>query len=200
MIPAEPFLFALLACLAVLFAYGFYKTWHGAWRNTLRHLGFATLLVLVGFAIKSASVGSPHKQSLFYFDAYLQNMGSYSTNDTVYVSFTKSGPAWELLLEESPIWVYARDWHTTNLEDFVQIDVAHVFSDYPLEYTLEGATNYDFWVYCNYTPPSPVHTNGVWQTRAFEITVEGEDESNLTIAIPQSTIMQNKEEGEQINE
>lgn len=197
MIPAEPLLYALLACLAVMAVIGLCRIYRTAWRNTLCKLAPMTLVVLAIFAIKATNVGRPHKISYFNFDAYLQNQGSYLTNDTVVIQFSKSGPAWELALEDSPIWVYARDWSSTNVEDFIAIDTSHVFADYPMSYTLEGATNYDYWVYCDYTPPTPVHTNGVWQARAFEI--DGA-EPNLTIAVPQSTIMQNEEEGEQNNE
>ena len=72
------------------------------------------------------------------------------------------------------ILVYAREHGLTNASDYVELTPRRVFGDLPADYAIANATNYDYMVYLDYIPPSPVHTNGVFELHGFTIEGNGE--------------------------
>lgn len=99
-------------------------------------------------------------KSSFSFDTGLRNNGSYSTNDTVHVAWTYIG-----IPSASSVYIAYRETNTTNAWEDLGETVASALS---WDGTVQNATNYDYLVYTTYVPPSPVHTNGVWQGPVYE--------------------------------
>lgn len=96
----------------------------------------------------------------FSFDTGLRDNGSYATNDMVHVAWTYTG-----IPSASSLYIAYRESGTTNKwADLGETVVSALVWDG----TLANATNYDYLVYSTYVPPSPVHTNGVWQGPAYE--------------------------------
>ncbi|MBR4616172.1 MAG: hypothetical protein IKO55_11255, partial [Kiritimatiellae bacterium] len=53
--------------------------------------------------------------------------------------------------------------------DWAELTPRRLFGDLPADYAIANATNYDYMIYLDYIPPSPVHTNGVFELRGFVI-------------------------------
>jgi hypothetical protein len=110
-------------------------------------------------------------------DPYIQNAGSYLTNDVAHVSITKRT---NMLPDDTEILVYARQVDLTNATDWVRLEphltlAQHLLVEgvYSWEYALPNATNHDVLVAANFTPAPTVHTNGVWQIKGFMIPGSG---------------------------
>ena len=106
-------------------------------------------------------------------DPYIQNAGSYLTNDVAHVSIAKRT---QMLPDDTEILVYARQVDLTNATDWVRLEphltlAQHLLVEgvYSWEYSLPNATNYNVLVAANFTPAPTVHTNGVWQIKGFTI-------------------------------
>lgn len=109
--------------------------------------------------------------SLFTIDPYLADAGCYSTNDTVRIALSRNVA--ELPIEGSDVWVFSNDrLNPTN--ELGEIVWNQLLPSYPFEngfshdYTLVGATNFDYMVVLNYIPPAPVHTNGVFNLYGYD--------------------------------
>lgn len=99
-------------------------------------------------------------------DPYIQNNGSYLTNDVAHVAIAKRTP---ILPDDTEILVYARQVDLTEPTDWVRLSPHLTFADHPYDYALPNATNYDVMVAASFTPAPTVHTNGVWQMKGFTI-------------------------------
>lgn len=106
-------------------------------------------------------------------DPYIQDSGSFLTNDVAHVSITKRV---QMLPDDTEILVYARQVDLTNATDWVRLEphltlAQHLLVEgvYSWEYALPNATNHDVMVAANFTPAPTVHTNGVWQIKGFLI-------------------------------
>jgi len=99
-------------------------------------------------------------------DPYIQNDGSYLTNDVAHVAIAKRTP---ILPDDTEILVYARQVDLTEPTDWVRLSPHLTFADHPYDYSLPNATNYDVMVAADFTPAPTVHTNGVWQMKGFII-------------------------------
>lgn len=106
-------------------------------------------------------------------DPYIQDSGSFLTNDVAHVSITKRT---QMLPDDTEILVYARQVDLTNATDWVRLEphltlAQHLLVEgvYSWEYALPNATNHDVMVAANFTPAPTVHTNGVWQIKGFLI-------------------------------
>lgn len=111
-------------------------------------------------------------RSAFVIDPYLRNAGSFATNDVVHLELRSA--AIELPLQGSLVYLFAKDYYNpTNADGSVawnQVGVGRAFySAFSEDYSLANATNYDFSVWIDYTPPAPVHTNGVFNLYGFEM-------------------------------
>ena len=96
-------------------------------------------------------------------DPYIQNDGSYLTNDVAHVAIAKRTP---LLPNDTEILVYARQVDLTNATDWVRLSPHLTFADHPYDYSLQNATNYDVMVAADFTP-APTAT--CWQMKGFTI-------------------------------
>ena len=113
------------------------------------------------------------KGTVVVSDPYIQNAGSYLTNDIAHVSIAKRT---QMLPDDTEILVYARQVDLTNATDWVRLEphltlAQHLLVEgvYSWEYSLPNATNHDVMVAANFTPAPTVHTNGVWQMKGFTI-------------------------------
>lgn len=94
------------------------------------------------------------------FDTGLTDNGSMIANGTVHVAWRYSG-----IPSGSSLYIdYRLEGSTNEWENLAETTVA------ALEWngTLADATNYEYYVYTTYVPPTPVHTNGVWQGQVYE--------------------------------
>ena len=121
---------------------------------------------LAMFALAAACTIYARKGSVTVSDPYIQNDGSYLTNDVAHVAIAKRTP---LLPNDTEILVYARQVDLTNATDWVRLSPHLTFADHPYDYSLPNATNFDVMVAADFTPAPTVHTNGVWQMKGFTI-------------------------------
>ena len=121
---------------------------------------------LAMFALAAACTIFARKGSVTVSDPYIQDDGSYLTNDVAHVAIAKRTP---LLPNDTEILVYARQVDLTEPTDWVRLSPHLTFADHPYDYALPNATNYDVMVAASFTPAPTVHTNGVWQMKGFTI-------------------------------
>lgn len=131
-------------------------------------LGGRSNALLMLFALCAAVIyGGSKGGYVTVSDPYIQDNGSYLTNDVAHVAIAKRTP---LLPDDTEILVYCRDRDSTNAVDWVRLTPHLVFADHPFDYQLPGpATNYNVMVAANYSPAPTVHTNGVWSITGFVI-------------------------------
>ena len=146
-----------------------------------RRLRGASLAML---ALAVACTIFARKGSVTVSDPYIQNDGSYLTNDVAHVAIAKRTP---LLPNDTEILVYARQVDSTNVTDWVRLSPHLTFADHPYDYSLPNATNYDVMVAADFTPAPTVHTNGVWQMKGFTIPGTGKSAFPNTRTIRKET-------------
>lgn len=118
-------------------------------------------------ALCAAVIYGGGKGSIYISDPYIQDDGSYLTNDVAHVSIAKRTA---LLPDDTEILVYFRAADSTNAVDWARLTPHLAFADHPYDYQLPGpATNYSVMVAANYSPAPTVHTNGVWSITGFVI-------------------------------
>ena len=122
--------------------------------------------VAAAVALAVACTLFARKGTVTVSDPYIQNAGSYLTNDVAHVAIAKRTP---ILPDDTEILVYARQVDLTEPTDWVRLSPHLTFADHPYDYALPNATNYDVMVAASFTPAPTVHTNGVWQMKGFTI-------------------------------
>ena len=143
-----------------------------AWRGLGRRRGaFAALA-----ALAAACTILAQKTSIS-FDRLISDAGSYATNDVLHVAATNAGAYAAFDFSGSDLLVYRRERGLTNAADWVECLPRRKYGDLPADWHVPDATNYDYLVAVDYVPPSPVHTNGVFELRGFM--VPGEAPGNL---------------------
>lgn len=105
--------------------------------------------------------GPGQRPSRFFFDDYLSDIGSYSTNDIVHVASVKSSLQ---IPDDTPMHVYAALMGTTNWTELLP---SRTYADQPADWTLADATNYDYIVMLDWVPPAPVVTNDILTVNAL---------------------------------
>ncbi len=169
MIPATPLLIGLLLSLAALACV---KAWPLI-AATCKRMPRTTAAVLAAFAVHTAITAYPNAADKnapkIDIDALLRDAGCYATNDVLHVAVTNA-PAYAALdFSTSAVLVYARERGSTNALDWTELTPRRTFGELPADYTIANATNYNYMVYLDYIPPSPVHTNGVFELRGFVV-------------------------------
>lgn len=127
------------------------------------------------------------KTGRFYFDTYLTDAGSVLTNDTAHVAATKNSA---IIPDTTPVLVYARELAQTNAEDWVELMPRRTFAELPADYALENATNHNVLVSLDWTPPTPVITNLLFQATP-KIVLGDVATSNglIRIVVPRSVLI-----------
>lgn len=135
-----------------------------AWRGLGRRRGaFAALA-----ALAAACTILAQKTSIS-FDRLISDAGSYATNDVLHVAATNAGAYAAFDFSGSDLLVYRRERGLTNAADWVECLPRRKYGDLPADWHVPDATNYDYLVAVDYVPPSPVHTNGVFELRGFVV-------------------------------
>ena len=146
-----------------------------------RRLRRAALAIL---ALAAACTIFARKGTITVSDPYIQNAGSYLTNDVAHIAIAKRTP---LLPDDTEILVYARQVDQTNATDWVRLSPHLTFADHPFDYALPNATNHDVMVAADFTPAPTVHTNGVWQMKGLTIPGTGKSAFPNTKIIKKET-------------
>ena len=140
-------------------------------RNMRRKLKGSAAVAMAVLAVSCTLLA--RKGRVTVVDPYIQDAGSFLTNDVAHVSITKRV---QMLPDDTEILVYARQVDLTNATDWVRLEphltlAQHLLVEgvYSWEYALPNATNHDVMVAANFTPAPTVHTNGVWQIKGFLI-------------------------------
>lgn len=158
------------------------RHYRGLWRS-MSPLG--RIVAVLGVAIAAQYGGSKSFVGrVTVSDPYIQDAGSYLTNDVCHVAISKRTP---YLPDDTGILVWARELSATNAEDWVRLTPYLPLSAHPHDYELPNATNYNVLVASNYAP-STVHTNGVWSITGFIIPASSGKfsfERTRTVTIPE---------------
>lgn len=158
-----------VTALSHLLAVGLVLAAAAACRTVRRNLGrrrgaFAALAVLA-----AACAVLAQKSGTISFDRLIADAGSYLTNDVVHVAATNAAAYASFDFSASPLLVYARPVGSTNSADWAELEPRRTFGEQPADWHLPNATNYNVLVTVDYVPPSPVHTNGVYELRGFVV-------------------------------
>ncbi len=139
-----------------------------AWRRLGRRRG--VFAALAAFAVVATICAQkPGPTPVITVDALLRDAGCYATNDVLHVAVTNA-PAYATVdFSACPVLVYARPRGLSDAPDWTELLPRRTFGELPADYAIEDATNYNYMVYLDYVPPSPVHTNGVFELHGFII-------------------------------
>jgi len=157
----------MLACLAALAAMKTRRICRDVWRSfTGRRGAFAAL---AAFAVIATICAQKPNPPVITVDSFLADAGSYATNDVLHVAVTNAPAYAGIDFSSCPVLVYARPRGLSDAPEWEELLPRRTFSELPADYAIEDATNYNYLVYLDYVPPSPVHTNGVFELRGFVV-------------------------------
>lgn len=174
------------AALAFFFAIGLGLAAAGgiraAWRGLGRRRGVSA--ALAAFAVVATICAQKPGPSgpTITIDALLRDVGCYATNDVFHAAVTNAPSYAGVDFSDCDLMVYARERASTNAASWFELTPRKKFSQQPADYAIENATNFDYMVYLNYVPPSPVHTNGVFELYGFVIENEAQGEPDQLAA------------------
>lgn len=147
-----------------------------AWRNCEGRRGvFAALAILAAICSIVAQKPSPDTPTITV-DALLRDVGCYATNNVFHAAVTNAPSYAGVDFSDCDLMVYARERGSTDAASWFELKPRKKFSQQPADYAIENATNFNYMVYLNYVPPSPVHTNGVFELYGFVIENEAQGE------------------------
>ena len=114
---------------------------------------------LVALVLHGSTKPQPVPSATILWDAGLADSGSVATNDLVFLRAT-----YDLLLANDSLHVDYRTRGSTNALDWVRAYNGFVY-DLAAGFTVNvpDATNRVIWVWSEYIPPAPVHTNGEYR-------------------------------------
>ncbi len=153
-----------------------------AWRNCEGRRGvFAALAILAAICSIVAQKPSPDTPTITV-DALLRDVGCYATNNVFHAAVTNAPSYAGVDFSDCDLMVYARERASTNAASWFELTPRKKFSQQPADYAIENATNFNYMIYLNYVPPSPVHTNGVFELYGFVIGNEAQGEPDQLAA------------------
>ena len=153
-----------------------------AWRNCEGRRGvFAALAILAAVCSIVAQKPSPATPTITV-DALLRDVGCYATNNVFHAAVTNAPSYAGVDFSDCDLMVYARERASTDAASWFELTPRKKFSQQPADYAIENATNFNYIVCLNYVPPSPVHTNGVFELYGFVIENEAQGEPDQLAA------------------
>ena len=153
-----------------------------AWRNCEGRRGvFAALAILAAICSIVAQKPSPDTPTITV-DALLRDVGCYATNNVFHAAVTNAPSYAAVDFSDCDLMVYARERASSDAASWFELTPRKKFSQQPADYAIENATNFNYMVYLNYVPPSPVHTNGVFELYGFVIGNEAQGEPDQLAA------------------
>lgn len=157
-----------VTALFFLLAVGLVLAAAAAFRTVRRDLGRRRGVFAALAALAAACTILAQKTSIS-FDRLISDAGSYATNDVLHVAATNAGAYAAFDFSSSDLLVYRRERGLTNAADWVECLPRRKYGDQPADWHVPDATNYDYLIAVDYVPPSPVHTNGVFELRGFAV-------------------------------
>lgn len=142
------------------FAWGGRTVWRNMEKRRKDMVALAVLAVACTIIAQKVSI---------LFDQIVQDTGTYATNDVFHVSVSNATAYAGVDLSAADVLVYARQHGLTNAADWIELAPRRTFAQLPADYAVANATNFDYMIFINYVPPSPVHTNGVFELHGFII-------------------------------
>ena len=140
-----------------------------AWRNCEGRRGvFAALAILAAICSIVAQKPSPDTPTITV-DALLRDVGCYATNNVFHAAVTNAPSYAGVDFSDCDLMVYARERASSDAASWFELTPRKKFSQQPADYAIENATNFNYMVYLDYVPPSPVHTNGVFELYGFVV-------------------------------
>lgn len=172
-----------LVCLGAMFlALLGWGSIRAAWRNCEGRRGvFAALAILAAVCSIVAQKPSPDTPTITV-DALLRDVGCYATNNVFHAAVTNAPSYAGVDFSDCDLMVYARERASSDAASWFELTPRKKFSQQPADYAIENATNFNYMVYLNYVPPSPVHTNGVFELYGFMIENEAQGEPDQLAA------------------
>ena len=154
--------------LALLFVIGLGLFAFAAIRSAWRGLGPQRFCALLAASVVTTIVAQKSNWSIS-IDNLVADAGCYATND-VFHAAVSNAPAYAAIdFSACPVLVYAREHGLTNATDWIELTPRRTFAQLPADYAIVNATNFNYMIYLDYVPPSPVHTNGVFELQGFII-------------------------------
>ena len=150
----------LLLGLGLAFAWGAVTVWRRMGDRPRELVAITVLAICCTIIAQKVSI---------VFDRFVADAGTYATNDVFHVSISNATNYASFDLSTSDVLVYAREHGRTNATDWIELLPRKTFADLPADYAIMNATNFDYMIYVDYVPPSPVHTNGVFELQGFII-------------------------------
>lgn len=156
--------YCALCALGVEVALGLgYVCWKGIGKMR-KDIGICGLLISFGFLHSMAVKPSKPKVT---WDDYLEDNGSvYATNTT---EVTGLRLKWKKtrteLPDEQDLHISARDYGTSGEWISIATTKVNAFEWFKL---MGDATNYEYYVWHEWSPPTPVHTNVIWNGNVVE--------------------------------
>ena len=146
--------------LGLAFAWGALTVWKRMGNRPRELVAFIVLSIACTIVAQKVSI---------VFDRFVADAGTYATNDVFHVSISNATQYAGLDFSTSDVLIYARQHGLTNATDWLELTPRRTFAELPADYAIMNATNFDYMVYIDYIPPSPVHTNGVFELHGFTV-------------------------------
>lgn len=150
----------LLLGLGLAFAWGLCTVWRNCGHKPDKFIAFIASCVVATIIAQKVSIS---------FDRFVADGGTYATNDVFHVAISNATNYAGVDFSAFDVLVYARQHGLTNVTDWIELAPRRTFAQLPADYAIVNATNYDYMVWLDYVPPSPVHTNGVFELQGFMI-------------------------------
>lgn len=158
---------ALLILGGIFAALAFAGGIAAAWRSLGRRRGASAALAVFAVVATICAQKPCPSGPVITVDSLLRDVGCYATNDVFHVAVTNAPAYAGIDFSGCPVLVYARERGQTNAVDWAELTPRRTYGELPADYAIANATNHDYLIYLDYIPPSPVHTNGVFELHGF---------------------------------
>ena len=158
----------LLLGLGLAFAWGLCTVWRNCGHKPDKFIAFIASCVVATIVAQKVSIS---------FDRFVADGGTYATNDVFHVAISNATNYAGVDFSAFDVLVYARQHGLTNATDWIELLPRKTFADLPADYAIMNATNFDYMVYLDYIPPSPVHTNGVFELHGFTVATNAAEQA-----------------------
>lgn len=125
---------------------------------------------LLAFAAVCIIYAGSKAISYFTFDPFLADKGCTVAAEGIYIDVVKRYP----FPDDTPIKIYARATNSTDAADWY-LKASLPYSSLPATIPSIDPHGEVYYLLADYVPPSPVHTNDVWEIRGFEVPDDNTD-------------------------
>lgn len=181
--------------MGILLFCKFAPLWSVLWKKWLHLDGFGKALSVLAVVFFTLYGGS---KTSFRFDDGLHDNHSYATNDTLHVAWTRD----PVIPLDSLLYIDYRTSGATN-EEWITLGATTVGA-FHFDAIVQNATNFDYFIWSEYIPPTPIHTNGVWcgygefardgKMRYLSLNAKIVNDKGETVAMPNHVRNEKKQE------